>query len=106
MKGDSIPMFVMRRANGDLFTEVIDGKIRIPVWSNEEAVERFKAHNPELMIFLATPLTRLLAQKIGQRFGAETEIEFFLLSDDAPSVQLDDGETIDIEEIFPEQQVA
>lgn len=106
MRGDSIPMFVMRRANGDLFTEVMDGKIRIPVWSNEDAVERFKAHNPELMIFLATPLTRSLVQKIGQRFGAEKELEYFLLSDYAPSVQLDDGETVNIEEIFPEQQVA
>lgn len=99
-------MLVMRRANGDLFTEVIDGRIRIPVFSGEDAVERFKAHNPELMVFLAAPLTRSLIQKSRQKFGPNANIEFFLLSDLAPSASLDDGEPISIEEIFPEQQAA
>lgn len=99
-------MLVMRRANGDLFTEVVGGKVRVPVWSDEDAVERFKARNPELMIFLATPLTRSIIQKSKQKLGTDAEIEFFLLSDDAPSASLNDGEPINIEEVFPDQQAA
>jgi hypothetical protein len=98
-------MLVMRRANGDLFTEVVDGRIRIPVWSDSDAVERFKARNPELMIFLAVPLTRSIVQKSRQKLD-NNNIEFFLLSDTAPSARLDDGEPINVEEVFPGQQAA
>ncbi len=95
--------FVMRRANGDLFALRIDGHVRIPVWSRWEETERYKVHNPELMLFLQTRLTRSLVEKA--KTGDE-KIQFFLLSEDAPDAPLDKGREMTSEEIFSEVQSA
>jgi hypothetical protein len=94
-------MFVMRRADGDLFTEEIDGKPSIPIWSSEEALARYKERNPELMTFLATRLTRSLINRIGSGLAGEAATGFFLLAEDDPNADLDDGRLISLEEIFP-----
>src|SRR5690242_2635964 len=89
-------MFVMRRANGDLFIEEINGKPSIPVWSGEEALARYKERNPELMTFIATRLTRSLINTIGKGpIG-----EFFLLAEDDPDADLEYGRSISTEEIL------
>ena len=98
-------LFVMRRANGDLFAEQIDGHVRIHVWSSAESVARYKTRNPELMIFWPVRLNRSLMKQIKAGFGKEGTVEFFLLSEDAPDAHLDDGKPIAIEEIFPEVEV-
>jgi hypothetical protein len=95
-------MFVMRRANGDLFTETVGGRLGVPVWSSEEALERYKERNPELMTFLPTRLTRSLSNRIGSGLGSEGASEFFLLAEDDPDADLDDGRSISREEIFSE----
>jgi hypothetical protein len=95
-------MFVMRRADGDLFTEEIDGKRIVPVWSGEEAVDRYKERNPELMTFLATRLTRSLISRMESGRAGEGTPRFFLLSEDDPDADLEDGRPISLEEIFPE----
>jgi hypothetical protein len=94
-------MFVVQRANGDLFTEEINGTLGIPVWSNEESLARYRERNPELMTFLAARLTRSLINKIGNRLGNEGTVEFFLLSEDDPDADLEDGRPISLEEILP-----
>lgn len=94
-------MFVMRRANGDLFTEEISGRLGIPVWSNEEVLARYKERNPALMTYVATPLTRSLLNRIGKGLGNEGTAEFFLLAEDDPDADLEDGRPISVEEIFP-----
>ncbi len=99
-------LFVMRRANGDLLTEEINGKLVIPVWSGREAVARYKERNPELMIFLPARLDRSTMKKGTSGRGAEGTTHFFLLSDDAPDAYLDDGRLITLEEGFPEGQIA
>jgi hypothetical protein len=94
-------MFVMRRANGDLFSEEINGKPAIPVWSNEEALARYKERNPELMTFVAARLTRSLINKIRKGLGNVATAEFFRLAEDDPDADLEDGRPISLEEIFP-----
>jgi hypothetical protein len=94
-------MFVMRRANGDLFTEEINGKLGIPVWSNEETLARYRQRNPELMTFMAARLTRALIDKIGKQLGNEGTVEFFKLAEDDPDADLEDGRPISLEEILP-----
>ena len=98
-------MYVMRRANGDLFTEEIGGRLRIPVWTNLEEVERYKERNPELMTFLPARLSRPLIKKIQSGIGREGTKEFLLLSEDAPDAYLNDGRPISLEEIFPEGEI-
>jgi hypothetical protein len=98
-------MYVMRRANGDLFTEHIDGRMQIPVWTSLEAVARYKERNPELMTFLPARLSRSLMKKIESGLGREGAKEFFLLSESTPDGYLDDGRPISLEELFPEGEI-
>src|SRR6185436_18084849 len=94
-------MFVLRRANGELFSEEINGKLNIAVWPNAEVLARYKERNPELMIFLPARLTRTLIDKVGSGLGKEGAAEFFLLADDAPDADLEDGRPITQEETTP-----
>src|SRR5215216_3423380 len=95
-------MYVMRRANGDLFTAEIDGRSQIPIWISLEAATRYRERNPELMTFLPARLSRPLMRKIQSGLGREGTKEFLLLSGDAPDAYLNDGRPISLEEIFPE----
>jgi hypothetical protein len=97
-------LYVMRRANGDLFREEVGGKLTIPVWSSMETVARYRERNPELMLFLPERLDRSLMKKIMSNLGTEAT-EFFLLSENAPDAYLSDGRPITLEELFPEEQV-
>ena len=99
-------LFVMRRANGDLFTQEINGELVIPVWSGRDAVARYKERNPKLMIFLPARLDRSIMKKVTSGRGAEGTTRFFLLSDDAPDAYLDEGRLITSEEVFAEGQIA
>lgn len=92
-------MYVMRRANGDLFTEETEGGVRIPIWSSEDSVARYKARNPELAVFLPTRLEQSVLKKVTEMASA-TRTELYLLSDDSPSAQLFDGRPIKPEELF------
>ena len=98
-------VYVMRRANGDLFTEEVQGKVRIPVWSSRDAANRYKARNPKLSVFLPARLDRLLLNKT-KTLSSEGPIEFFLLSEEDPNASLYEGRPIMPEEIFPELEVA
>jgi hypothetical protein len=95
-------MYVMRRANGDLFIEDVNGRPQIPVWSGLEAVARYKERNPELMTFLPAKLSRPLIRKIQSGLGSEGTKEFLLMSEGAPDAYLNDGRPISLEEIFSE----
>jgi hypothetical protein len=95
-------LYVMRRANGDLLAEQIDGKLVIPVWSSGEEVARFKARNPELMIFLPVRLDRSLIKRMKSGLLDVGTTEFFLLSENDPDAQLDEGRPVKLEELFPE----
>ena len=97
-------VYLMRRANGDLFTEEVQGKVRIPVWSSRDAADRYKARNPELSVFLPARLDRLLMNKV-KTLNNEGPVEFFLLSAEDPNASLYEGRPIMPEEIFPEQAV-
>lgn len=99
-------LFVMRRANGNLFTREIDGKLVTPVWSSRDAIARYKERNPELMIFLPARLDRSTIKRVTSGFGTEGTTQFFLLSDDAPDAYLDEGRLIAPEEIISGDQTA
>lgn len=57
-------MFVVRRANADLFTEQTNTKLMIPVWSEREAPARYKERNPRPMTCLAARRTRSLVDGV------------------------------------------
>jgi hypothetical protein len=92
-------MSVLRRANGEPFSEEINGKRVIPVWSSEQEVARYKERNPELITFLPSQLTRFLSNKAWMAFS--NGAEFFLLSEDDHDANLDDGRPMSLKEILP-----
>lgn len=96
-------VFVMRRANGSLFTEEISGKPLVPVWSSEEAVMRYRERNPVLGVFLPQRFNRSLLKSLKSSSGSP---EFFLLSDEDADGDLQDGRPVSLEEIFPEGENA
>jgi len=91
-------MLVLRRADGELFTEEINGKQVIPLWSSAEEVARYKQRNPKLITFLPAQLTGVLRNKSNSIGG--TGAEFFLISEENHDASLDDGKPVSLEEIF------
>ena len=99
-------MYVMRRANGDLFTEEIEGRLLIPVWSSRQAVARYKERNPVLMTFLPARADLNLIKRVASGPGREGAVDLFLLSEDTPDAYLKEGRPISLEEAFREDKVA
>jgi hypothetical protein len=89
--------FVMRRANGDLFTEEVNGKLVVPVWRSTDGVARHQARNPELITFLPARLDRKAISK-ASRDGLD--MSFFLVSEDDPEADLDEGRPLSAQEVL------
>ena len=90
-------MLVMRRANGDLFTEEVNQRTVIPVWSSRDAVARYRERNPELLTYLPARLNDALLRRIRQRQDAHAT--FFLMSEDAPDANLKRGRVVAFDEL-------
>lgn len=94
-------LFVLRRANGDLYTEQAGEELRVPVWSSRESVERYRERNPALRVFFPARLERRLLTKALGGNGARRDAAPFLLSEDSPDASLSDGRTVGIDELLP-----
>jgi len=92
-------VFVMRRADGTLFTEEKNGRSTIPVWRSEETLARYRERNPELITWFPARLTRTMLDRMR---ASQDATEFFLLGGDDPSAELDDGRPVSLQEIFPD----
>jgi hypothetical protein len=95
-------MFVMRRADGHLFDEEIDGKRIVPLWSNEDALARYKERNPELLTYLPARLTRSMITLLGSE--DQHAAGFLLMSEDDPDADLDEGKPIPLNAITLESE--
>ncbi|HMG34451.1 MAG TPA: hypothetical protein VKM94_10970 [Blastocatellia bacterium] len=89
-------LYVLRRANGNLFTHRLGDKEVIPVWSDRQSVDRYKERNPELMIFFPARVNQRMLVRLK---SVSSSAEFFLLSSDDPSADLEDGRLVTPEEI-------
>ena len=94
-------LFVMRRANGNLFTEDINGKLHLPVWSSEEAAMRYRERNPKLVVFLPQRFSRSLLKSLTDSQGSP---ELFLLSDEDSNADLEDGKPVSLAEVPAEDE--
>lgn len=93
-------VFVMRRADGTLFTEERNGRSTIPVWESEETLARYRERNPEFITWFPARLTRTMLERMQ---ASQDASELFLLGGDDPSAELDDGRPVSLQEIFPEK---
>ena len=88
---------VMRRANGDLFTVMLNGHAHLALWPSTQSAIHYKARNPVLLVFSPA----LVASPFGQKSLAALQkenLELFLLTDTGRA-HLDDGHQISWEEI-------
>ena len=93
-------MLVMRRANGDLFTEVIGGRPCIPVWSSRDAAARYRERNPELLTYSPARLDGSLIKRIVGGLVDKRHATFLLVAEDAPDAYLNRGRTISLDELL------
>jgi hypothetical protein len=96
-------LYVMRRANGDLFTLEAEGERCIPVWPSKEAAVRYKARNRELLVFFPVRLDRSILLRAAAGPQSLALPRFLLLPEDSPDANLYEGRPVAIEEIFPER---
>jgi hypothetical protein len=95
-------LYVMRRANGDLFTVEAEGERRIPVWPSKEAAARYKARNPDLMVFFPALLDRSILLRAAAKPESAAPPRFLLLPEDSPDANLYEGRLVAVEEVFLE----
>ena len=87
----------MRRANGELFTVTIKGRPHLALWPSLESAVRYKARNPELLVFIPSAVASPFGQK-SLRPLREENVELFLVVD-AGGAHLRDGRRLSWEEL-------
>ena len=90
--------FVMRRANGEFFTESLAGVQSLPIWPGILTLEKYKIFNPELDLFLPAHLND---PRINSKLKSleKSGMKFLLMTSDDPSPDLSDGTPTTLGEI-------
>ena len=88
---------VMRRANGELFTVMLNGRAHLALWPSAQSAFHYKARNPVLLVFSPASVVSPFGQKSLSALQKEN-LELFLLTDTGRA-HLGDGRQISWEEI-------
>lgn len=88
---------VMRRANGQLFTLMLKGREHLALWPNLKSAIRYKARNPQLLVFIPALVASAFGQKSVLPLQKEN-IGLFLLID-AGDAHFRDGHKMSWEEL-------
>ncbi len=91
------PLTIMRRADGKLFTVKVKGQEHLALWPSLESALRYKKHNPQLLIFVASSVGSPFGQKSLIPLRKENMGLFLLI--DAGGAHLSDGRKISWEEL-------
>lgn len=87
--------FLMRRANGDLFTLAIEGKEYVAVWPDEASAIRYKERNPELLTYLPARIDRRMVERKLRPLMTVRPLRFWLLDRDDPAAEFESGRIIE-----------
>lgn len=88
--------YILRKANGEVFTLEVNGVSYVAVWGDERDVRRSKSANPDLMVYIPAPADeRFLKRRFGDR-----PIRFFLVDGRDPDLRT--GREITPEDVFGE----
>ena len=89
-------IYVMQRANGDVFALDDHGRFRVPLFNSSSDAFLARLRNFGMLLFKPVQLdARLLKQLVP--LGGAAEVEFWLVSD--PSVNLDRGRLVQPEQL-------
>jgi hypothetical protein len=97
--GGRMTPFILRRANGEVFTITINDAPHVAVWDGELAVRRSKNMNPDLIVYVPIPPDRRLIER---QFAGEP-IKFFLVDSSDPDLM--SGREIGEDELFSQAEV-
>jgi hypothetical protein len=86
--------FILRRANGEVFTISINDVPHVAVWDSELGIRRSKNINPDLIVYVPATLDR----RVIKRQLAGQPIKFFLVDSFDPD--LTSGREISEDELF------
>jgi hypothetical protein len=87
-------MYAMRRANGDLFTLIIDGNDYVALWPDEISARRYKSANPELLVYLPVRIDRSIVERKLKPLATERPLRFWLLDEKDPAAEFESGRII------------
>ncbi len=86
--------YILRRANGEIFTLQRDGVSYIAVWADERDVRRSKSANPDLMVYVPAPAD----ERVLRRWLGDRPMRFFLVDSRNPDLRT--GREISPEEVL------
>jgi hypothetical protein len=87
--------FLMRRANGDVFTLTIAGNEYVAIWPDADSAMRYKERNPELLTYLPARIDRQMVERKLKPLATLRPLRFWLLDADDPAAELDSGRIVE-----------
>ena len=89
-------IYVMQRANGDVFALDDNGRFRVPLFNSKSDAFLARLHNFEMLLFKPVQLDACLLKELAPAGGA-AEVDFWLVND--PSINLDHGRLVQPEQL-------
>ena len=89
-------IYVMQRANGDVFALDDHGRFRVPLFNNSSDAFLARLRNLGMLLFKPVPLDAGLLKQLVPVGGA-AEVDFWLVSD--PLINLDHGRLVQPEQL-------
>ena len=89
-------IYVMQRANGDVFALDDHGRFRVPLFNSSSDAFLARLHNVGMLLFKPVPLDAGLLKQLVPVGGA-AEVDFWLVSD--PSINLNRGRLVQPEQL-------
>ena len=93
-------MYLMRRANGDLFTLSFDDREYIAIWPEETSARRFKSANSALAVYWPVLIDKNVVEKRLRKLPNQDNMKFWLLDDYDVSLDLENGRTAEWPEVL------
>ena len=89
-------IYVMQRANGDVFSLDDRGRFRVPLFNSSSDAFLARSRNFGMMLFKPVPLDAGLLKQLVP-FGGAAEVDFWLVND--PLVNLNRGRLVEPEQL-------
>ena len=89
-------IYVMQRANGDVFALDDHGRFRVPLFNSTSDASQARLRNFGMLVFKPVPLDAALLKELVPVGGA-AELEFWLVND--PLINLNRGRLVPLEQL-------
>jgi hypothetical protein len=87
--------YLMRLANGEVFTIHIDGNEYVAIWPDEESAMRYKERNPDLLTYLPARIDGRMVERKLRPLATLRPLRFWLLDATDPAADLYSGRIVE-----------